>query len=342
MRFIKIALFAVALLAFGSCGKRLPTLHVYNFTVYMPSEVLREFENRFGAKVVYEEYTSNEEMLAKLQSGASGYDVVFPSGDHVSIMSRLNLLAELDKSKIPNMKNLDGASLKKIRFDAGNRFSVPYIMGAAGIAVNREKVKNYPRSFKIFDRADLKGRMTLLDDMREIFGAALKLKNHSVNTTNLAELQEAKAAVLAWKKNIQRFDADSFGKAFAGGEFWVVSGYAENVFRAMAGDSAMRANTDFFLPEEGGSMYMDNMVILKTSKQKELAHAFINFIHEPEIYARIANYFELPSINRAAETFITNKPHYRLEDLSRFEFKEDLGPSVELYNRLWQEVRVGQ
>lgn len=332
----------VSALFLVSCGKPVPTLHVYNFTVYMPSEVLRAFEAKYGVKVVYEEYTSNEEMLTKLQSGASGYDVVFPSGDHVSIMNRLGLLAPLDKSRIPNYSNLDKPSLQKIKFDPGNQVSMPYIMGAAGIAVNTDKVKNYPKGFRIFERADLKGRMTLLDDMREILGAALKLQGHSVNTTNPAELEQAKKRILEWKKNIQRFDAESFGKAFAGGEFWVVSGYAENVFRAMSGDPAMRAKTHFFLPEEGGSMYMDNMVILKSSKKKDLAHDFLNFIHEPEIYAMIANYFELPSINRAADRFVTNKPHYRLEDLSKFEFKEDLGNAVELYNKVWQEIRVGQ
>lgn len=333
-------LLLLALMLAGSCGKGVPTLYVYNFTVYMPQEVLRAFEKRYGVRVIYEEFTTNEEMLAKLQSGATGYDVVFPSGDHVSIMAKLGLLEPLDKSKLTHFTNLDAGVLRKIRFDPGNRYSIPYLMGASGIAVNRAKVKSFEKSFTIFDRADLKGRMTLLDDMREILGAALSLKGYSVNTTNEKELLEAKKTVMGWKKNIQRFDAESFGKAFAAGEFWVVSGYGENIWKAMEGNEAMKSNTVFFLPREGGSMYMDNMVILKSSRNKELAHQFLQFVHEPEIYAKIAMYFQLPSVNRAADRFITNVPHYRLSDLERFEFKEDLGPAVERYNRLWQEIRV--
>jgi len=333
-------LLLLALALVGSCGKEVPTLYVYNFTVYMPSEVLRAFEKKYGVRVVYEEYTTNEEMLTKLQSGAAGYDVVFPSGDHVSIMAKLGLLEPLDKTQLGNFSNLDAGVLSRIRFDPGNRYSMPYLMGAAGIAVNKAKVKAFEPSFTVFDRADLKGRMTLLDDMREILGAALRLKGHSVNTTNEAELLEAKKTVMGWKKNIQRFDAESFGKAFAAGEFWVVSGYAENVWKALEGNEPMKSNTVFFLPREGGSMYMDNMVILKSSRHKELAHRFLQFVHEPEVYARIAMHFQLPSVNRAADRFITNTPHYRLSDLDRFEFKEDLGPAVERYNRIWQEIRV--
>ncbi|MBL8992765.1 MAG: extracellular solute-binding protein, partial [Spirochaetia bacterium] len=217
----------------------------------------------------------------------------------------------------------------------------PYFLGAAGLVVNTAQIKNYEKSFSLFNRADLKNRLTLLDDMREVLGAALKLKGYSVNTTNPAELAEAKKIVLGWKKNIQKFDAESFGKSYAAGEFWAVHGYQENVFRELEGNEKLKSTTVFFIPNEGGSMYMDNMAILKDSKNKELAHAFINYILEPARFAQIADYLGLPSIpNAEAAKLVKKTPRFNLADLKNCEFKEDLGTALSLYDKVWQEIRV--
>ena len=104
----------------------------------------------------------------------------------------------------------------------------------------------------------------------------------------------------------------------------------------------MRQDVEFFIPQEGSAMYMDNMVILKNAKNKELAYQFINFIHEPQIFAKIVDFFMLPSINVPARNLRTKKPSYEIEDLKNSEFKEDLGENLELYNKIWQEIRVGK
>jgi spermidine/putrescine transport system substrate-binding protein len=315
-------------------------LYIYNWTYYIPDSVVKEFEQRFNVSIIYDMYASNEEMFAKLKAGGTGYDLVFPSGDYVSIMMREGMIDSIDKSKIPNFANLDSSILKKISFDPGCSHSVPYILGAAGVSVNKKYVKNYEKSWNIFDRSDLKGRMTLLDDMREVLGAALKTLGYSVNTTNPDELQKAKNVVLKWRENIVKFDAEAFAKSFAAGEFWVVHGYAENVFLEL--DSTMRKNVDFFIPEEGSAMYMDNMVILKDARNKELAYKFINYIHEPNVYAKIVDFLMLPSINIPSRPLRTIKPNYDIADLSNSEFKEDLGENLELYNKIWQEIRIGK
>ncbi len=330
----------VMVLFLTSCGDKTQKLYIANWSVYMPTEVLKNFEKKYKVKIVYDEYTSNEELFAKLKAGAKGYDIVFPSGDYVSIMAKEGMLAKLDHNKIPKLSNLDPAILSKIKFDVGNVYSVPYVMGAAGIAVNTAKVKNFPKDFTIFDREDLKGKMTLLDDMREVMGAALKEKGHSVNSGDMTELQQAKKVVLNWKKNIQKFDAESFGKSYAAGEFVVVHGYAENVFKALEGNEALIKSTEFFIPKKGTSMYVDNMVMLKDAKNTDLAYQFINYIHEPEVYAMIANFFALPSANVPARKYVTVKPHYELSDLENCEFKEDLGNHLEIFNKIWQEIRV--
>jgi spermidine/putrescine transport system substrate-binding protein len=326
----------------GGCAKQEAgkKLFVYNWTYYIPDQVLKDFEAKFGVKLVYDVYASNEEMFAKLKAGGTGYDLVFPSGDYVSIMIKEGMVDSIDKSKVPNFAHLDTSALNKIRFDAGCTHSVPYMMGCAGVCVNKKLVKEYDRSWSIFARPDLKGRMTMLDDMREVMGAALKTLGCSVNTTNPEELAKAKQIVLTWRDNITKFDAESFGKGFAAGEFWAVQGYAENIFLEL--DSTMKPDADFFIPKEGGSMYMDNICILKGAKNKDLAYAFINYMHEPEVYAKIVDFLMLPSINVEARAFRKVKPNYELSDLATCEFKEDLGPALELYNKIWQEIRVGK
>ena len=344
-RFIRtvctVAAAAIAITSFSGCGPAKPKLFIYNWTYYIPEEVIKDFQKRYGVKVVYDMYASNEEMYAKLKVSGGKYDLVFPSGDHVSIMISDGMLEEIDRSRLTNFANLDTTVLPLIKFDPGLRYSVPYAMGTAGISVNKKNCPEYKKSWRILEDPALKGRITMLDDMREVLGAALKTLGCSVNSTDTAELMQAKGLVMEWKKGVVKFDSEAFGKGFAAGEFWAVQGYAENVFSELDENAAKDA--EFFIPEEGGPMYMDNMVILKGASNIDLAYQFINYIHEPEVYAKIMDFFMLPSINVPARAHMKVKPHYQIEDMLRnSEFKEDLGGYLELYNNIWQEIRVGK
>ena len=339
-RVLTVVMFAIALVLSGCGSGNKQKLYIYNWTYYIPDEVLREFEKRYNVSIVYDMYASNEEMFAKLKAGGTGYDLVFPSGDYVSIMVRENMVDTIDKSRLPNFANLDSSVLSKITYDPGCTFSLPYMMGAAGISVNKKQIPDFEKSWKLFSRSDLKGRLTLLDDMREVLGAALKTLGYSVNSTSPDELRKAKALVNEWKGNIVKFDAEAFGKGFAAGEFWGVHGYAENVFLEL--DSTMHPTVDFFIPAEGSAMYMDNIVLLKNAKNKDLAYQFMNYIHEPQVYAKIADFLGLPSINIPARSLRLKQPNYDIADLANSEFKEDLGEHLELYNKIWQEIRVGK
>jgi spermidine/putrescine transport system substrate-binding protein len=334
-----VLLSAVLLSGCGANGGQAGKLFIYNWTYYIPDEVVEAFEEEYGVDVVYDVFASNEEMFAKLKAGGSGYDIAFPSGDYVSIMASEGMLSEIDRSRISNWDNLDESVLEKIEFDPGNRWSVPYMMGAAGIAVNTEYVSEYEHSWNVFEREDLRGRMTMLDDMREVLGGALRYLGYSVNTVDEDEIAEATALVGEWSKNLLRFDAESFGKAFANGEVWVVQGYQENVFLEL--DESEWSKVDFFIPREGASMYMDSMVILEGARNPDLAYEFIDFILRPDMMAQIADYLGLPSINTPSRALMQTVPRYEISDLSNAEFKEDLGLGVDLYNRAWQEIRVG-
>jgi spermidine/putrescine transport system substrate-binding protein len=319
-------------------------LYIYNWTYYTPDSVIEKFEEEYGVEVIYDEFASNEEMYAKLQAGGSGYDVIFPSGDYVSIMISQGMLEKIDRSKLFNLGNIDPLILEKATYDPLMEYSVPYYWGAAGIAVNTSKVPDFERSWSIFGRTDLKGRMTMLDDMREVLGDALVHLGYSVNTSDPAQIAAARDLVNnSWKPNLTKFDAEAFGKGYASGDFWVVQGYAEVVYEEIVDDKELIDNTVFFIPPEGGPAYIDSMCILKGARNIDLAHKFIDFIHRPEIYAEFTDIFGFPATaNIAARPLKASPPLYTAEDIANTELKDDVGEALELYNNAWfDSIRVG-
>jgi len=337
----KFLLFAFVIVFFSvffllsSCNKS-NVLRIYNWADYIPEEVIQQFEKEYNCKVIYDTFASNEEMFAKIKSGGTGYDIVFPSGDHVKMMINEGLLEKLDLSKIPNFKNIDPIVLSKTTYDPNHEYSVPYMMGTTGLIVNKKYLKDYEKSWSIYERADLKGKMTLLDDMREVFGAALKYLGYSVNTTNPDEIEQAKQVILKWKENIVKFDATTYAQGVVNGEFWVVHGYPENVFQLIPKEDLK--NFEFFVPKEGGTLWIDNMVILKDAKNKDLAYKFINFILRPEIAAQISDYLMIPSPITEAQKYKKVEPLYTLDELRNCEIIDYIGKHIDLYNKAWEEI----
>jgi spermidine/putrescine transport system substrate-binding protein len=315
------------------------TLYLFNWTSYTPQSVIDEFEEEFGVTVVTDNFSSNEEMFSKLLSGAKGYDVIFPSQNYTSILIKLDMLEKLDHSKLPNLQYISPFVLEKSTYDENMQFSVPYYMGAAGIGVNKAKVSQYDKSFSIFSRSDLKNTMTLMDDMREVLGDSLAFNGFSVNSTDDEELKIAEDTIVNdWKPNIVKWDSDGFARSFAAGDFSVVQGYAEVIFSEIAEEDMDKI--DFFIPEEGSTMYIDSMCIPKGAKNIDLALEFINFIQRPEIYAQFLDEFGFPStVNTEAEKFMTTTPYYQASELKNCELMEDLGNDTTKYNEIWQDVR---
>ena len=337
-----LLILSLVVLTLTSCSKSDEnTLHIYNWTYYMPEEIVDEFEKESGYKVIQDYFSSNEEMFAKLSAGGgSGFDIIFPSADYTSIMIKLGMLEELDHDKIPNLKYVTSLVKEKATYDPDMKYAVPYFMGAAGIAVNKSQVNfDYEKSWMIFADERFKGKMTLLDDMREVMGDALIHLGYSNNTTDESELKEAATLIeTEWKPNIVKFDAESFAKSFARGEFTVVHCYPENVFEEIPESSW--DTIDFFLPKEGGNMYVDNMVVLKGTKHYDAALEFINFIHRPDIYAKFLDKFNFPpTTNSGAIEYMETEPIFTAEDMKNYEILDDVGENLEKYNALWQDIR---
>jgi len=332
----------VCLFAGGRSAKN--RLSIYNWSYYTPEAVIEQFEEEFNVRVVYDEFASNEEMFAKLRSGGAGYDLVFPSADYVSIMIRQGMLEKINKSMIPNLRNIDPLVLQKALYDPNMDYSVPYFYGATGVAVNTALVPSFERDISIFSRSDLRGRMTMLDDMRQVLGDALNYLGYSVNSRNRREIEAARDLInTRWKPNLVKFDSETFGKGFANGEFWVVQAYAEVVYEEIIDNPQLMKNTVFFIPP-GASAYIDNMCILKGAKNLELAHKFIDFIHRPEIYAEFCDEFGLPStVNIPARRHTQGPSWYSIEDMAGTgELQDDVGPAMEYYTEVWfNSIRAG-
>lgn len=339
MKKIKILLMALVVCIILTGCKKKETLYLFCWTYYIPDSVVRQFEKEYEVKVRIDNYASNEEMFAKLMAGTTGYDVLFPSQDYTSILINLDMLHKIDLEQFENKKYIRDLVLSKASYDPQMQYSVPYYMGSSGVIVNTEKVKEYEKSWSLFARKDLANRMCMLDDMREVMGDALMYHGYSVNSLDPVGLEKAERTIVDdWKPNLVKFDAEGYAKSFAAGDFWVVQGYAETIYSEVSEENWDLI--DFFVPDEGGTMYIDSMCIPKKARNYDLAMKFINFIHRPEIYAKFCDEFNFPpGVHMAAEQFMTTEPLYTSDDIKNCEIMNDLGEHLDVYNEIWQRIR---
>ena len=338
----KIFLMLLSIFTLISCGESRDenTLYVYSWADYIPQFVYSDFKAETGIKVVEDIYSSNEEMYTKIKAGGEGYDIIMPSADYYEIMMKEDMLAKLDKTQLENIQYIDDVYMAKLReFDPENDYGGPYMRGITCIAVNKKFVKDYPKDYTIYNREDLAGRMTLLDDMREVLVPALALNGYKQDADSVEAMDKAKATILDWKKNIAKFDSESYGKGFANGDFWVVQGYPDNIYRELSEED--RENVDFIIPPgEQGYSSIDSFVILKDSKNYDKALQFINYIHRPDVYAKISDAIEIPSINLEADKLVTKKPLYDVSKTKDAQLLRDIGDKLDIQNKYWQEILI--
>lgn len=278
-------------------------LALYNWSEYIDDEQLAEFQSEFGVGLTQDTFDSNEAMQAVVSQGNSGYDVIMPSDYMVGIMASAGNLQPLNAAAIPNLSNLDPEFADR-PFDPGNVFSAPYQVGTTGIAVDTDVVgTDFPRSWGlIFDPAisdQYSGKITLLNDPREVLGAALKYLGHSVNTTDQGQLDEAKDLVAAAKSNLAAFDTDSADELLVSGETAIAHGYSGDMFgQIIETDDPDRY--EYFVPQEGGVRWIDNMAITFDAPHPCTAHTFINWLLDGEQGAALTNFNYYDTPNAAA------------------------------------------
>ncbi|UCD97558.1 MAG: spermidine/putrescine ABC transporter substrate-binding protein [Chloroflexota bacterium] len=322
-------------------------LNFYNWSEYIEPEIFALFEEETGIKVVEDTFGSNEDLLAKLQGGATGYDVIVPSDYMVATMVELGMLAEIDHSKLENFANLD-PSFTDPPYDPGLAHCVPYFWGTTGIGFNWNDWEEAPSSWEYLfnpeNATEFEGRISLLDDMREVLGAALISLGYSPNSTNEAELQEAKEVVLAIKPYVAAFDSDTYEDNLVTGDVALVLGWSGDVFTAQVEDE----NIDYVIPEEGAVKWTDNLCITADAaadpQRLEMAYQWIDFLNRPEIAGMNTNFVWYASPNAAAEEFIDPEilgyeAVYPPEEVfTKLQFLENVGEATELYSRIWTEI----
>lgn len=318
----------------GEDGKISGELNLFNWSEYMPQSVIDKFEEKYGVKVNYGTYSSNEEMLAKLMAGASQYDLTVASGYMVDIMVKKGLLQEIDFNNIPNFNNI-GEDFKNKDFDPENKYSVAYMWGGSVIAYNTDKVKIPIIGYKDLWDPSLNNSLVVLDDHREIIGMTLKKLGYSENETDENKLKEAEAELKKLIPNIKAYDSDSPKTLLINGEAAAGLVWGAEAYLAQQENPAIKA----VLPEEGMSLWQDCFVIPKDAPNKKAAEEFINFILDPEISAEISKEFPYANPNMAAHQHIDKKilenpaVYPPAEALAKGEFIKDVGDATTIYDR---------
>jgi spermidine/putrescine transport system permease protein len=324
----------------GAAGPGAPELNLFIWSSYIAPETVAKFERRHGVRVNVDLYDSNEALLAKLQARNAGYDVVCPSSYSVEILVAQGLLRPLDRSALPHLVNVDPSFLDR-PFDPGNAHSVPYFWGTTGIAYHRGRVRGPVDSWEALWDPAYAGRVLMLDDAREAFGAALKRRGHSVNTTDPALLVAARDDLLRQKPIVRAYNSSNFEDVLLSGDVWLAQGWSGQFVRAMDQDPGLA----YVIPKEGSAVFVDSLAIPRDAPHPVLAHAFIDFTLEKEIAAEIAETMRYSSPNRAAWPLLSPavRGHPAIfpppEAAARLEEIRDLGETTPLYDRLWTEVK---
>ena len=330
-------------------------LHLYNWNNYLAEETAKAFEAACKCKLVQDYYSDNEELLAKLAAGATGYDILVPTGNAVETLVNQGALRELDPTKIVGLDNVK-PEFRGLFFDPENRYSVPYAYSVTLIGYNIEKLKelglptdSWALIFEPTILEKLEGKVTVLDSQRELFAAALMYLGHPANSSDEAELKAARDLILRAKPYWAAFNASSYIKELTIGNIWVAHGYSNDMFQANA--DAEAAKRPFRIgsstPKEGAVIAVDNMVLHKTGPRPDLAYQFINFMLDPKNGAGLSNMIGSGNVNAKSMQYIDDavKGNRAVfpppEELKKLQELRDFGKKERrLMNRLWTEIKV--
>lgn len=318
------------------------TLAIYNWGDYINPEVLTKFTEKTGIKVTLDTYSSNEEMLAKVQAGATGYDIVFPSVWMQDIMLKLGLLWQSDIDKSSAFANID-PQFERSKGDPDGHYCLPYAWGTVGIFYNQDvtgPIESWSDFFQIPAKTGKK--ITLLDDMREVLGMGLIMTGHSVNSTDPKDIQAASQYVIDHKKDVTAFTYESMPLLLSGdiaAAHYFVGG---NMF------FVDHPNIKYVIPKEGATMYQEDICVLRDAPHKDAAKKFMEFYLDPEIAAlNVAQQFNgTPNkpANALTPDFIKSNPNINVQGdtMKRLQIFEDLGPALKVYDRAWNSIRTAQ
>jgi spermidine/putrescine transport system substrate-binding protein len=336
-------LFFLSLTGLAGCtrGPGRARLNVMNWGDYIAPSILVDFEREYGIRVRYGTYENNEELFGKVMSGNSGWDVVFPTQNRVAPMRELGLLAPLNAKKLPGLSNLF-PRFQRAPWDPSLEWCVPYMWTTSGLAYNRSKYHARPTSWADLWDEQAKGKLTMLDDVDDVFGAALAKLGFAYNSANPDELRKAQVEVMMQKRLVRAYLSTEARDQMVAGDVLVAQTFATTAQLAIDGNQDLV----YVHPKEPFPVYCDCAVILQESKRLDLAHLFLEFLLRPGVSATIARairtatpnekaFDSLPDLERANRTLYPAS-----EVLDRAEWPLPLPAEiVRLRDRLWTEVK---
>jgi len=328
--------------ATATACSRSPRLNVFNWSDYVAPDTVPNFEREFGIRVRYGTYEGEPEMLAKVTSGNSGWDVVFPSAAYIQPMRDMGLLARLSHDWLPNLTNLD-RQFQQPPWDPGLDWSVPYMHGTTGI-VYQKSLGWSPGAWSDLWDARLTGKLTMLDDPGEVFAACLKTLGYSLNSSDPTQLRAAQQRAIAQKPLVRAYLNAEVRDQLVAGDVAAAQAWAVTAAQAIA---AAPDKLAFSFPSEGFPRYADNVAILRESTRTEAAHRFIDYLLRPQVAAAIVETTRTAACNGAAQQYLPEAlrsdpvlfpPE---ETLARGEwFAPQSAAGQRLRDRLWTEIKT--
>jgi spermidine/putrescine transport system substrate-binding protein len=334
-------IFCAAALLLAGCGKTDDTLRLFVWSEYVPHNIIEEFTKETGIKVAVEEYSSNEEMLAKLLAGGGNYDLIQPTDYAVQALVNDGQLLELDHSKIPNLANI-APEFRSMPFDPGNRYSVPWMAGFVGIVYNAEVIADPIVGYRDVFTPEHAKRIVVVDDARELVTWALTTAGIPINDVSDENLATVKPLLRDWLSKVKVYDSDTPRTPMLTGD--------TDIGIMWSGEGAMlfEENPKFqwVLPLEGVHMFVDNLAIPKTARHKEKAEQFINFVLRPDISKLISDDFPYYNPNLEARKLLSEKqlnnpasypPGF---DITTAEIFSDIGDKAAVIDELITSIKA--
>lgn len=357
-QFLKNSAATISGLAVSSCGWRLadvqsaPTvkgsadqLFIYTWAGYTDNALLDRFAEKTGIRVVADVFSSNEEMLARVQAGgARAYSIIYPSDYMVVQMTELGLLSPLDHSSLGGLDRLKKQFQNPV-YDPGNRYSVPLSWGTTGLIYNTEQLKEAPEDWNYLweHKQELARRMTLASDVREVMGAALRMLGYSLNSTNQEQVKQAYEKLVELKPAIASFTTDAWRPQMLTGDLKVAMCYSSDANEVISDNDKLK----YVVPKSGSSLWTDTLVIPKGSPNPEAAYKWINFLLQGDVAASLVERLSFSTPSEDAFSLLT--PELRENELlfpseavlKNCEGVAPVGKFMEVYDRYWTQLTSG-
>jgi spermidine/putrescine transport system substrate-binding protein len=342
-------------LSLSSCGWRLANvsanytgsaktdqLYIYTWSQYTDQQLLSTFTTQTGIKVLVDTFDSNDVMLAKLQaSGGGAYSVIYPSDYMVQKMVEKDLLTELNHEQLIGLENLF-KQFQNPSYDPNNRYSLPFSWGTTGFIYNSEKLENAPEDWEYLwqNQDKLNKRITLLNDVREVMGATLKMLGYSYNSQNEKEIQAAYQKLRSLKPAIAAFDTDAWQNQILAGDLWLAMCYSSDGVKISKENPKLK----YVIPRSGSSLWTDTIVIPKTATNLPGAYSWINLLLQPDVAAAISKRLNISTPNRAGFEQLPNQIQNNTNlfppqaILNQCERVSPVGEFEEIYERYWTQL----